>query len=204
YLDTGAMYRAGALRVAQVGENPADEAAVAAVAQRLSISFGALQSDGSQTVFINEQNATALIRSPEVSQLTSVISALPAVRREIVHKQRQLGYSAPLGLVAEGRDTTTVVFPNAHLKVFLTASEQVRAQRRADQLYGAGASTSLTDVLAEQRARDRRDSTRADSPLQAPEGGLIMNTDHLSAEDAARRIEEALNRALQRRPDYTA
>jgi len=168
YLDSGAMYRCVALAAKRRRESPA------AVAPGLQIELG-------DRVRCDGEDVTEAIRSPAVSEDASLAAADAAVRRALVAKQREL--LAHGDWVAEGRDIGTVVVPDAQVKVFLEASPEERARRRAVQ-SGADPGT----VLAEQRVRDERDRTRADSPLRAAPGSVILDTTELSPEEVVERI----------------
>jgi len=176
YLDTGAMYRAVGLLALRAGFGPGlgpgDHAAVAALARRLEVRFTG--DPRTQRVMLGEEDVTDALRTPEASEMASVVSAIPAVRRELVVRQREV--AAERGGVVEGRDIGTVVFPGAPVKVFLTASPEVRARRRYEELVKRGVAARWEDVLAEQRERDRRDSTRSDSPLRPAEGAKVLDT----------------------------
>lgn len=180
YLDTGGMYRAVALVARRAGLGPGlddrGRRAVVGFAERLGVSFSG--DPRAQRVMLNGEDVTEALRAPEVSQMASVVSAIPEVRREMVRRQREL--AARTGGVVEGRDIGTVVFPDATLKVFLTAEPEVRARRRLDELARRGVVASWEDVLEDQRERDRRDSTRRDSPLRPAEGAVIVDTSRLS------------------------
>jgi cytidylate kinase len=180
YLDTGAMYRAVALAARRAGLGPelddGGRRAVVGFAERLGVSFSG--NPRAQRVLLDGEDVTEALRAPEVSQMASVVSAIPEVRREMVRRQREL--AAWTGGIVEGRDIGTVVFPDATLKVFLTAEPEVRARRRLDELARRGVVASWEDVLEDQRERDRRDSTRRDSPLRPAEGAVIVDTSRLS------------------------
>lgn len=180
YMDTGAMYRAVALVARRAGLGPeldgGGRRAVVGFAERLGVSFSG--DPRAQRVMLDGKDVTDALRTPEVSQMASVVSAIPEVRREMVRRQREL--AARAGGVVEGRDIGTVVFPDATLKVFLTAEPEVRARRRLDELTKRGVAASWEDVLEDQRERDRRDSTRRDSPLRPAEGAVIVDTSRLS------------------------
>ncbi len=186
YLDTGAMYRAVAWKALQEGIDPANEARIARIAEELPIWFGPLGAAG-QTVLAAEEDVTQAIRTPEVSRLTSMISTLSEVRQQIVARQRQMG-SSELGVVLEGRDIGTVVFPNAELKIFLTASAEERARRRFEQTRKLDPGVCYEQVLADQRERDERDTSRETSPLTAADDAVQLPTDGLSAEQVIDRI----------------
>jgi cytidylate kinase len=180
YLDTGAMYRAVALLAARAGLGPeldtAGRRAVVELARHLDVRF---QGDPrNQKVEVAAEDVTEALRAPEVSRMASVVSAIPDVRREMVRRQREL--AARAGGVVEGRDIGTVVFPDATLKVFLTADPEVRARRRFDELAGRGVAAPWERVAAEQRERDLRDSTRSDSPLKPADGAVIVDSSWLS------------------------
>jgi cytidylate kinase len=170
YLDSGAMYRCVGLAALERGADPAT------VADGLRIEVG-------DRVLLDGRDVTALIRSPEVSEAASRAAADPQVRAAMVRQQRQLLGSGDW--VAEGRDIGTVVAPEAEVKVFLTATAQERARRRAAEL-----DVDPATVLAEQVIRDQRDSTRAHSPLAAAPGATVIDTTDLSLADVVRRIVE--------------
>jgi cytidylate kinase len=164
YLDTGAMYRAVTLSALEGGIDPADGEACGRLACELDLTF-----DQSGHVHIDGRPGEPAIRGAEVTGAVSTVSAHASVRRAVVAMQRALAQSR--GLVAEGRDTTTVVFPDADHKFFLTASESERARRRAREL---GQENRIESVQDELERRDRQDSSRAHSPLvQAPDAHLV-------------------------------
>jgi cytidylate kinase len=180
YLDTGAMYRAVTLAALERGIDPADGEACGALASELDLTF-----DAGGRIHLDGRPGEPAIRSSEVSRSVSTVSAHPAVRRAIVSAQRAL--AARQSLVAEGRDTTTVVFPAADHKFFLTASESERARRRAREL---GEEHRVGAVQGEIERRDRLDSTRAHSPLvRAPDAELV-DTDGLGVAQVVERILE--------------
>jgi len=181
YVDSGAMYRAVAWRCRK-DEAPADnEEAIAAIAQELDIKFAPGENGtDKQSVFADGIDVTDAIRSPEISQLASSISAAPAVRDILVAKQRELGKAG--GVVMEGRDIGTVVLPDAECKIFLTASLDERARRRFLEMERRG-DTSLTfeQVRAAIAERDERDSTRAVSPLIPADDSTIIDSEEMTA-----------------------
>jgi cytidylate kinase len=162
YLDTGAMYRAIALRVLNDGVDPADQSRVEAVAAQADVGLRAL-ADGSFEVLLDGEPVEARIRNSAVDAASSTVAAYPAVRRRLVELQRATAQR--FGGVLEGRDIGTRVFPETRHKFFLDARPEVRVARRRDQLAAAGRQVSLDQVREEILARDRRDTTRADSPL---------------------------------------
>ncbi|MCW3054632.1 MAG: cytidylate kinase [Chthonomonadales bacterium] len=188
YLDTGAMYRSVAWKALRSEADHTREEAMEEVARNLDIRFTPLTSDGLQQVFADDDEVTADIRTPEVSDLTSRISAFPAVRRIVVEQQRRMGETAERGVVLEGRDIGTVVFPNAHLKIFLTASPEERARRRVKDLRGRGIEADYAQTLADQIARDTRDTHRNDSPLAAALDAVALSTDGLTIPEVVERI----------------
>ena len=182
YLDTGAMYRAVGLAAQREGIRfPLDhegERRVASIAATCEISFRG--TGDAQRVLLNGEDVSDELRTPAVSQLASIVSAIPDVRREMVRQQRQL--AARTGGVVEGRDIGTVVFPDAPLKVYLTARPEVRAERRVAELLRRGVKTTRERVIREQEERDRRDSTRAHSPLRPADGAVVLDTSEIDLE----------------------
>ena len=185
YLDTGAMYRSVTLRCLREGVDLADAEAVASVASAARIEFGA--GEKGQTVLLDGADVTADIRTPEVDRNVSVVSAVPAVREVMVALQRAVADTGDV--VAEGRDIGTVVFPSAEVKVFLTASDEARAHRRAVQREGGDAAkdaSATADAAEEQqilddiRRRDELDSSRAESPLRAADDAHRIDSSDLT------------------------
>lgn len=174
FIDSGAMYRAVTLYLIQHNISPADEIEVAAALSHINIRFVA--SDTGNRTYLNGEDVEDEIRGMEVSNLVSPVAAIPAVRRAMVKQQQEMGEEK--GIVMDGRDIGTVVFPAAELKIFVTADPAVRAQRRFLELQGKGKSTPLTEIQQNLSERDRIDSTRKDSPLkQATDAILLDNTD---------------------------
>ena len=172
YLDSGAIYRLTALAAQRAGIAWDDEAGVAAVAAGLDVEFG------ENSIRLAGEEVGDAIRHEEISLGASRIAALPEVRRALLFRQRQFR-RAP-GLVADGRDMASVVFPDAQTKVFLTASVEVRAQRRYKQLIEKGIAASITPLLLDLRERDLRDSQRSVAPLQQSEGAHLLDTTDLT------------------------
>jgi len=173
-LDTGAIYRSVALCARRAGTAWSDAAACAAIARALDIRFEFVAEDGTDAknhVFVAGEDVTAAIRTPEVSQGASQVSAHPEVRAALLDLQRRLGAGG--GVVVEGRDTGTVVFPAAEAKFFLTASEQERARRRVAEL---GPSASYEDTLREIRERDLRDASRDVAPMRPAPDAVIVDS----------------------------
>ncbi|MCE2991208.1 MAG: (d)CMP kinase [Burkholderiales bacterium] len=180
YLDSGSLYRLAGLAASKRGVALDDETAVAEVARHLDIRFSG------NDVFLDNQNVTEDIRSETSSQNASRVAALPAVRTALTDRQRAFR-QAP-GLVADGRDMGSVIFPDAQLKVFLTASVEARAQRRTNQLKSKGNSAILVDVVKELRIRDERDSNRPVAPLKKLDDAYLLDTTAISADEAASKV----------------
>ncbi|MCY7342024.1 MAG: (d)CMP kinase [Pseudonocardia sp.] len=183
YLDTGAMYRALTLAVLRAGVDPTgpDAVAVAVAAELESVTDPA-----APAIRLDGEDVEAEIRGPEVTGAVSAVSAQPAVREALVARQRGLigaAESGGGGIVVEGRDIGSVVVPHAPLKVYLTASEEVRAARRGAQDRKAGRAGDTVTVLADVRRRDRLDSSRKTSPLHAAADAVVLDTDALSVDD---------------------
>lgn len=189
------MYRAVALAALELGITfPLDEDGqrrVVELARALHLRF--LTKSLETIVICNGEDVMGKLRSPEVSQAASQVSVIPELRRVLVARQREMGQQE--GGVIEGRDIGTVVFPEADLKVFLTARPEVRAQRRFDELRRRGVAVDWEDVMAEQRERDERDASREDSPLRPAAGAIILDTSDLTLEEVVRRLAELAARA---------
>jgi cytidylate kinase len=183
-LDTGALYRCVALAAEQAGAEADDERSVGAVAERLARS-GAIQFGGS-SVLLWGRDVSRAIRVQSVGDRASRISALPAVRAALLDLQR--GFGVQGGIVAEGRDLGTVVFPDAEAKFYLTASSEVRAQRRYQELLERSEAASLKEVRREVIERDERDSHRAIAPLRQPEDAVLVDGSDLSVEQVVTTI----------------
>ncbi len=177
------MYRAVALAAVRDGvAMPPDEAGRRRIAELAATADLVLRGGVDDLeVLLDGDDVTAAIRTPEVARAASIVSALPEVRRELVRLQRRLG--AASGGVVEGRDIGTVVFPDADLKVYLTAGVDVRARRRHAELAARGVEVTLERVLADQRERDARDSGRADSPLRPAPDAIILDTSSLPEDE---------------------
>ena len=172
YLDSGALYRLAALAAQRAGVAWSDEAAVAAVAAALDVRCG------EDSILLSGVEVSEAIRQENISSGASKIAALPQVRSALLSRQREFR-QAP-GLVADGRDMGSVVFPDAQTKVFLTASVEIRAQRRYKQLIEKGIAANITPLLLDLRERDLRDSQRSVAPLQQSEGAHLLDTTDLS------------------------
>ena len=184
YIDTGAMYRSVAWLALRQGVDLRDERAVASIAASASIEF--VPANSRQGVVVNGTDVTEAIRTPEVSEAASVVSAHPAVRHAMVALQRRMG--AEGGVVMEGRDIGTVVFPDAEVKVFLDASPEERARRRFKELVAKGVAVDYESLKKAEEERDRRDSTRAHSPLRRAPDAVVIDTTGLTVQEIVDRI----------------
>ena len=183
YIDTGSMYRAVALAVLESSVNATDDIAVGSLASRVDID---LKGDpDSLTVTLGGSDVTEEIRGEEVTHLSSVVSTIPEVRRAMVERQREMGRR---GAVLNGRDIGTVVFPDADVKFFLTAAPEERAQRRFAEEQTQDRNISIEETFADMNERDRRDSTRADSPLKAAEDAIVVDSTGLSIQEVFERM----------------
>jgi GTP-binding protein len=189
YLDTGAMYRALGLKVLANGVDPADRAAVEAVTARAEVSLRPGE-DGRFEVLLDGEPVEPRIRTPEVSEATSAISAHPEVRRRMVALQQET--ARRLGGVLEGRDIGTRVFPDTPHKFFLSARTEVRGRRRFEELVAAGRHLSFDQVLDDLARRDQRDSTRADSPLTHDETYTLVDTSDLTIDEVVEKMAKAV------------
>jgi cytidylate kinase len=188
YIDTGSMYRAVALAVIEARVDPSDKEAVTALANEIDID---LEGDpDSLKVLLNGRDVTDQIRTESVTAMSSIVSTIPGVRRAMVERQRAIGRR---GAVLNGRDIGTVVFPDADFKFFLTANSNERAERRykEDQLTSSSTAT-LAETLADMIERDRRDSTRADSPLKVADDAVIVDSTGKSIDGVFREMMEKI------------
>ena len=190
HVDTGAMYRAVAWKALHDAIDLNDEEAVSILAERVQFDV----SDG--RVAVDGHDIAGAIRTPEMDAAASVVARQPAVRRVLVERQRVL--AADGGTVMEGRDIGTVVFPRAHVKIYLDASPEERARRRAtDPAHASGKGTAAIQEVATALAeRDRRDTTRAASPLAVAEDAVVIDTTALSIEDAVEKVMEIVRRKI--------
>jgi cytidylate kinase len=181
YLDTGAMYRALALKILRQGVDLADDQKLAELVNSTSVD---LQCDRAELeVLLDGKNVASEIRTPAVSQMASKASALKLVRDRMLELQRRLGERG--GVVAEGRDIGTVVFPDAQVKIFLSASAAERARRRCAELRAAGQPVDLDVTLREIEERDQRDSERALAPLRKADDALVIDSSNSTADEVA-------------------
>jgi cytidylate kinase len=176
YLDSGSLYRLVALQALRQMVSVDDEPRLAALADGLDLSFA----DG--RTFLSGQDVSQAIRAEEASAMASKVAVLPRVRTALLTRQR--AFRAPPGLVAEGRDMGTVVFPDAKLKIYLTASAEARASRRHKQLIDKGNSITIQGLLRDIRERDARDSARAEAPLKTATDAVVLDTTDMAADAA--------------------
>ncbi len=189
YIDTGSMYRAVALAVMEAHLDPTDTEAVNALAANADID---LEGDpDSLKVLLGGREITEQIRTESVTAMSSVVSSIPGVRRAMVERQRAMGQR---GAVLNGRDIGTVVFPDADIKFFLTAAPEERAERRFKEDREANAAVSFAQTMAEMIERDRRDSTRADSPLKIAADAIVIDSSGLSIQQVFERMMEHVHR----------
>ncbi len=193
-LDSGALYRLVALAGAARGLAPSDERGHAALAMRLDARFESDES-GAERVLLDGRDVTRELRAEATGGMASVVAAMPSVRTALLERQR--AYASAAGLVADGRDMGTVVFPAARLKVFLTASAEERALRRYKQLKEKGLPASLAGLSQEILARDQRDASRSAAPLRAAEDAVIIDSTGVPV-DAV--VESVLTLARERFP----
>ena len=190
-LDTGAIYRAVALASRQQGTDWSDEPEVAAVAGRLEIEFRWI--DATNHVLLAGEDVSEAIRTPEMSQGASLVSALPQVRTALLNLQRDLGERG--NVIAEGRDIGTIVFPAADLKIFLTARPEIRARRRHQEWLRKGIDDSFEEVLEALKERDARDENRPVAPLVPAPDSILLDSSELSIEQVASQALELVDRA---------
>lgn len=177
YVDTGAMYRAIALFTLR--NNLTETADVIAALPKIEVGF--VLTNGAQHMTLNGEDVEGLIRTLEVGNRASQISQIKEVRAFLVAQQQKMGEAK--GIVMDGRDIGTVVFPKAELKLFLTASPEVRAQRRYDELVGKGEKPNYEEVLADVNDRDYRDTHRAESPLRQAEDAIVVDNSHMTPDE---------------------
>lgn len=183
FVDSGAMYRGVTLYCRQHGlivDGVPNESEILAHLDKISLTFAFNPSRGASDLVLNGVNVEGLIRTPEVAGDVSKIAALPFVRKKLVEEQRKMGENG--GIVMDGRDIGSVVFPNAELKLFVTAAPEIRAQRRCLELQESGIDTNVEEVLRNLNERDFIDSNREDSPLLQTSDAIVIDTSHLSRE----------------------
>ena len=184
FIDTGAMYRAitlCAIKQGAVSEQSVDEAAVVAMLDGIDISFKFNEQRGASDVYVNGECVESAIRTIEVSNCVSRISSIREVREKLVALQQQMGRSR--GVVMDGRDIGTVVFPDAELKIFMTADPKVRAERRYAELTAKGDKVTMEEILENVISRDEADMTRAISPLRQADDAVVLDNSYMKVEE---------------------
>lgn len=192
YVDTGAIYRTVGLHALRMGVDPKDAAGVIALLDGLEIDLE--YKDGEQHMYLNALDVSSFIRLPDVSTAASDVSAIPEVREFLLEMQRD--FARRYSVVMDGRDIGTVVLPDADLKIFLTADESVRAQRRYDELRIKGVATEYETVLLALRSRDRNDSSRAVAPLRPADDAVIIDTTELGLMESFELIKSVIAERL--------
>lgn len=180
FLDTGALYRTAALAVDQRGADIDNDTVCGSIVAQIDIRFD------QERVLLDGTDVSDAIRTPRISDLSSRIAVHPSVRRKLLDIQRSFAHR--VSLVAEGRDTGSVVFPDADIKIYLDASPQARARRRHLELQAKGRTMGYEEVLAEIAERDRRDAKRDHAPLVIPDHAVVVDTTHLSLDDVIQEI----------------
>lgn len=196
YLDTGAMYRAVAVAAMRAGAELGDARRVGEIARTANIEL--IGEPDAMKVMLDGDDVSVEIRKLEVAQAASVVSTIPAVRRVMVEHQRAIGESAPAGCVLEGRDIGSVVFPNADIKFFLTATPEARARRRHLEDQSKGRISTYEQTLAEINERDQRDVSRHDSPLTISPDATVIDTSDLDLSDT---FDQMLTKIREERAD---
>lgn len=181
FIDSGAMYRAVTLFALRKGADTDNAAALELLLPEVDIDFEVNDETGRSEVVLNGQNAENDIRTMEVAGAVSRVAKIPAVRRFLVAMQQKMGENK--GVVMDGRDIGTVVFPGAELKIFMTARPEIRARRRFEELTATGIQATFEEVLANLEERDRIDSTRSDSPLTMTDDYKLLDNSDLSREE---------------------
>lgn len=181
YIDSGAMYRGVACEALRQGVDLKDEAALSSLIDQTTIQF---RPEGEETkTYISGRDISQQIRSPQASQASSIISTLQGVRKRLVALQRQMGKGTQVGVVMEGRDIGTVVFPDADIKFFLNSSLEERARRRHRDLLSLGIDIGFLETMKEIEIRDERDRQREWSPMTPAEDSILIDSTHLSIEE---------------------
>ena len=192
YVDTGALYRTVGLYTKERGVDPKDEAGVSALLDTLNIRM--TYEDGVQHLYLNGRDVGDSIRTQEISMYASAVSAHPAVRAFLLATQRDIAKTQ--SIVMDGRDIGTVIFPDAEVKIFLTASPENRAQRRYDELIAKGQNADYETVLAEIKTRDHNDSTRAVAPLRPAEDAVLLDNTGFTVEQSVAAVMQILEEKL--------
>lgn len=194
YVDTGALYRSIGLYVRSQNIDPKDEAAVAACLP--SIELRMTHEGGEQHIYLCGENVGDKIRTPEMSMYASAVSAIPAVRTFLLDTQRNI--AATTDVIMDGRDIGTVILPDADVKIFLTASPEARARRRAAELAAKGIETTYEEVLADMAERDKNDSTRKTAPAIPAEDAIFLDNSDLTVEETIEKAISIINEKIQK------
>jgi cytidylate kinase len=192
FLDSGAIYRVLAVATTHHGISPDDELGIVPLASSLDVTFETV--NGQTRVILEGEDVSDDIRTEEVGATASKVAALPTVREALLRRQR--AFAEEPGLVADGRDMGTVVFPNADVKIFLTASAEARAQRRFDQLKDKGFDVTLSRLLSDIEARDQRDSSRTVAPLLAASDALVLDSTSMSIKQVLDKAKDFIDSKL--------
>lgn len=193
-LDSGILYRVLALAAQKHGVELDNEATLTVLAEHLDVQFMAGELGDPPHILLEGQDVTHTIRTEKIGNSASKVGALPAVREALVSRQR--AFREMPGLVTDGRDMGTVIFPDAEVKIFLTASPEERARRRHNQLKEKGLDVNLGDLVEELRERDKRDQERAVAPLKPAQDAIIIDTDRLTIDQVVERIMSEAEKAL--------
>lgn len=191
FLDSGAIYRVLAVACQHHGIDVVDEESVVPLASNLDVNF--VTTAGNTRTMLEGEDVTDIIRTEEVGALASQVASLARVREALLRRQR--GFAELPGLVADGRDMGTVVFPNASVKIFLTASAEARAERRFHQLKNKGHDVNIARLLSDIRARDDRDTNRPVAPLVPADDAYVLDSTELNAEEVFAKVKEILTSA---------
>ena len=195
YIDTGALYRTVGLHALRLGVDTKDAAAVAAtLTDDLHVELRFV--GGEQRMFLNDEDVSDAIRTPEASLAASAVSAVPAVRAYLFDLQKQLAHENDC--IMDGRDIGTVVLPDAQVKIFLTASPEARAQRRFEELIGKGMDVTFEDVLADMKQRDYNDSHRAIAPLKPADDAILLDTSGNTLEQSVALVTQTIRDNMPR------
>ena len=188
YVDTGALYRAIGWYMVNNDVSVEDDAAVVAALDGVRVSLAHVE--GEQRVFVNDEDISDRIRTPQISMAASRVSAIPAVRAFLLNLQRDI--AATHSVIMDGRDIGTTILPNAKVKIFLTASPEARAERRYKELIEKGETVTFEDVLADMKKRDYDDAHRAASPLRKAQDAIEVDTGDLTLEESVARMKEVI------------
>lgn len=194
YIDTGAMYRAVTLYFQNLQIDIENEEQVNQALKKIEIRFVFHPETSKMHTYLNGQDVEEAIRKPEVAAFVSPVAAISAVRKALVHQQQEMGKMK--GVVMDGRDIGTVVFPDAECKFFMTADPDIRAERRVEELKLSGVEASFESVKENLLERDRIDSNRADSPLKKAEGAIVIDTSYITIDYQINQVLDIVNKTI--------